>query len=210
MRKSVTVLMLVILTSVAGLSATHTITNSGFTFSPANIVVNAGDTIIFQLDQVHTARQVTQATWNANGSASNGGFDLPNGGGTIVLSEPGVVYYVCVPHASLGMKGTITVLTPTDVDNEREIMPDNFILRQNYPNPFNPETTISFSLPANSFVSLKVFDNLGNEVAILVNEFLSAGEYSRHWKGEGLSSGSYFYRLEAGSFTRTKKLILLK
>jgi hypothetical protein len=96
-------------------------------------------------------------------------------------------------------------------------LPMQFRLEQNYPNPFNPSTTISFALPSRSFVSLKVFDALGREVAVLVFEELFAGTYSSQWNAEGLSSGVYFYCLsvrtpsgQAGSFTETKKLILLR
>ena len=85
-----------------------------------------------------------------------------------------------------------------------------FNLSQNYPNPFNPSTSISFILPSRSFVSLKVFDLIGREVAIIVSEEMSAGSYSRQWNAANMSSGIYFYRLQAGSFTETKKLILLK
>jgi hypothetical protein len=93
-----------------------------------------------------------------------------------------------------------------------------FYLEQNYPNPFNPSTAISFGLPSQSFVSLKVFDALGREVATIISEELSAGYYSRQWNAANMASGIYFYRLQArqisggqvGVFTETKKLILLR
>jgi hypothetical protein len=88
--------------------------------------------------------------------------------------------------------------------------PKKFMLSQNYPNPFNPATTISFSLAKSSFVSLKIFDLLGREVATIVSEEMSAGSYSRQWNAANMTSGIYFYRLQAGSFTETKKLILLR
>jgi hypothetical protein len=88
--------------------------------------------------------------------------------------------------------------------------PTTFSLMQNYPNPFNPSTTISFSLPSKSIVSLKVFDLTGKENATIVSQELSAGTYSRQWNAAHMSSGIYFYRLQAGSFTETKKLVLLK
>jgi uncharacterized delta-60 repeat protein len=93
-------------------------------------------------------------------------------------------------------------------DNARA--PIQFTLYQNYPNPFNPTTTISFSLPSKSFVSLKVFDALGREVASLVSEELHAGTYSLQWNAAGSPSGVYFYRLQTGSFTETKKLLLIR
>jgi hypothetical protein len=86
----------------------------------------------------------------------------------------------------------------------------SFNLSQNYPNPFNPSTTIAFTLPSRSFVTLKIFDILGRELATIVSEELPAGNYTRQWNASNMSSGVYFYRLEAGSSTQTKKLILLK
>jgi hypothetical protein len=89
-------------------------------------------------------------------------------------------------------------------------IPRNFALQQNYPNPFNPSTTIEFSVPAASFVSLKVCDLLGREVSTIVNQMLTPGVYKETFDGTGLTSGVYFYRLRAGNFVETKKLILQK
>jgi len=96
----------------------------------------------------------------------------------------------------------------TEVNSIKAI--DGYVLGQNYPNPFNPATTISFSVPTQSFVSLKVFDTLGREVSTPLSQQLSVGTYSRQWNTEGLSSGVYFYRLQAGEYVETKKMILLK
>ncbi len=89
-------------------------------------------------------------------------------------------------------------------------LPTEFSLGQNYPNPFNPSTTISFGLPSRSFVSLKVFDVMGRDVATLASEHLEAGMYSRRWDAGGMPGGVYFYRLQAGAYTETRSLILLK
>lgn len=89
-------------------------------------------------------------------------------------------------------------------------IPDSYDLFQNYPNPFNPTTNISFSLPTRSFVSLKVFEVIGREVTTIVSEELSAGSYTRQWNGEGKASGVYFYRLQAGTYVETKRLMLLR
>jgi len=88
--------------------------------------------------------------------------------------------------------------------------PTGFALEQNFPNPFNPSTNIKFYLPSRGFVSLKVFDLIGREVAIIVSEEMSAGSYSKQWSANGLPSGVYFYRLQAGQLTLTKKLVLLR
>ncbi len=107
--------------------------------------------------------------------------------------------------------GTVTVeyTTFSDVNDEINIS-NSFALSQNYPNPFNPCTTILFDIPKSEFVTLKVYDILGTEVTTLVNCFKNAGFYKVNFDGSKLSSGTYFYRLEVGTFSETKKLILLK
>ena len=90
-------------------------------------------------------------------------------------------------------------------------VPDVYSLSQNYPNPFNPSTTIIFSIPKSSVVSLKIYDVLGKEVATLVDEFKNSGTYSANFNAaSSLTSGIYFYKISAGEFTSTKKLMLLK
>jgi hypothetical protein len=107
--------------------------------------------------------------------------------------------------------GVWVTASPTEVKVEREIsVPLTFTLKQNFPNPFNPSTNISFSIPSKSFVSLKIFDLLGREVATIVSEEISAGYYTREWNAANTSSGIYFYRLQADNFVDTKKLILLR
>jgi hypothetical protein len=103
--------------------------------------------------------------------------------------------------------GTFEMLPTVEVDAG---LPRTFELAQNYPNPFNPTTAISYQLPVASEVSLKVYDLLGREVATLVNARQDAGRYSVLFKGAALASGMYFYRLQAGSFVETKKMMLVK
>ena len=90
------------------------------------------------------------------------------------------------------------------------VVPDDYFLSQNYPNPFNPETTISFGLPHSGEVSLKVFNILGETAAILVEGRMSAGYYQFKWNAAGLSSGIYFYRLEAEGYHEVKKMMLVR
>ena len=98
----------------------------------------------------------------------------------------------------------------TPVVRKSEVLPSRYSLLQNYPNPFNPTTTISFALPKKSIVSLKIYDVIGKEVATVVNTQLESGYYSYVWNATSIPSGMYFYRLQAGSFTETKKLVLLR
>jgi hypothetical protein len=101
-------------------------------------------------------------------------------------------------------------IVPITEVQEREVLPSGFALSQNYPNPFNPSTTIRFSVGTNSHTSLQMFDLLGREVATLVNENKSPGTYHVQFDGSSLSSGIYVYRLTAGGFVETKKMILLR
>jgi len=98
----------------------------------------------------------------------------------------------------------------TSVDENETKIPAGFSLSQNYPNPFNPTTCIKYALSNNEFVTLKVFDPLGKEVATLVNEVKPAGYYQIEFNAAKLPSGIYFYKLQAGNFVETKKMILIK
>ncbi len=93
--------------------------------------------------------------------------------------------------------------------NKNPSIPE-FHLYQNYPNPFNPTTTIMFSIPYLQHVSLKVYDLLGRKIVTLLNEVKSPGTYKIKFDGSDLPGGIYFYRINAGNFAETKKLILLK
>jgi|GEM_PF-5913752 hypothetical protein len=99
---------------------------------------------------------------------------------------------------------------PTNTLFVERVAGETMRLAQNYPNPFNPSTTISFTIPHSSFVTLKVFDVLGREVATLVNEEMTLGWYERMFDGSNLASGVYIYRLHAGGFDQIKKLLLLR
>ena len=99
--------------------------------------------------------------------------------------------------------------TVTDVEDE-ETIPTVFKLEQNYPNPFNPSTKIKFAVPEKSNVLIKVYDILGSEIATLVNEEMDAGWYRKTFDANNYSSGVYLFRMEAGKFISTKKMILLR
>jgi len=113
---------------------------------------------------------------------------------------------------AVGDTGTILKTTSGGVTSVMDygMIPSGFKLMQNYPNPFNPSTVISYQLPSSVSVSLKVFDILGREVEILVSERQSAGNHSAKFNAASLPSGVYFYRLDAGAYHDTKKLLLLK
>jgi photosystem II stability/assembly factor-like uncharacterized protein len=114
----------------------------------------------------------------------------------------------------VGGSGTILKTTTGGVTfvEEKEIdeIPTDYYLSQNYPNPFNPSTTIKFSISSSGYATLKIYNALGEEVAVLLNKELTTGSYEVEFNAYDLTSGIYFYRLQAGSFVETKKMILLK
>ncbi len=98
---------------------------------------------------------------------------------------------------------------PTSV-NALSLKPDKFQLLQNYPNPFNPSTRITFDLPKKEFVSVNVYNSIGQKVKTLLNQSLDSGRHSVDFNGENLTAGVYFYRIKTDGFVSTKKMILLK
>jgi len=98
----------------------------------------------------------------------------------------------------------------TNIKNNQNNLPTDFLLKQNYPNPFNPVTTINYSTPKKEMIIIRVYDVLGNEIASLVNEEKPAGNYKVNFNASNLSSGVYFYRMHAGNFIENKKCIVLK
>lgn len=133
------------------------------------------------------------------------------------LTNEGIFVMVGLIAASASDTGIVTtdgvqILLPPSIVNvdEEKIVPDKFLLEQNYPNPFNPTTKISYQIPKTTFVTLKIYDLLGNEVATLVNEEKPAGNYSVDFNASQLSSGVYFYKMKSDNFVQTKKLIFMK
>jgi len=122
---------------------------------------------------------------------------------------PELIYYSRIVTADSIIFEQIFPDPPTYVEELNNILA-NYKLHQNYPNPFNPTTTIKYQIPELSFATLKVYDVLGSQVATLVNEEKPVGSYEVEFDATSLSSGIYFYRLQAGSFIKTKKMIIMK
>ena len=138
------------------------------------------------------------ANWNdnENGIGDNHQFNLfPSAQFCETLDTFGV----------MGLKDFVT-----DVESNSEVMPTAFALEQNFPNPFNPSTKINYSIPTEGFVTLDVYNSIGQKVAALVSETKTAGTYTVNFDASNLTSGIYFYKISSGSFSETKKMILLK
>jgi hypothetical protein len=99
---------------------------------------------------------------------------------------------------------------PVGVEENEIVIPTEYALYQNYPNPFNPSTNIKYSVPETGSVKLSIYSVIGEQVAVLVDEIVQAGFYEVTFDASNLPSGAYFYRLQAGSFVVTKKMMLLK
>jgi photosystem II stability/assembly factor-like uncharacterized protein len=138
-------------------------------------------------------------TWNEVPSGTTS--DLRN----IYIFNEGKVGYIIGKNSTL-LKWDKTV----DVKDEKKSITTSFDLYQNYPNPFNPTTTINFQIPNDGYVTLKVFDLLGREVASLVNEDKKAGYYGYNFDASKLSSGVYIYKITADNFVQSKKMLLMK
>ena len=147
------------------------------------------------------------AEWIARYSTIDSSSTYPEG---IEIDDVGNVYVVGKSRRQYANTLIKYVQITTSVNKDESRIPSSFSLLQNYPNPFNPATVISFELPVTSNVSLKIYDLLGREVADLVNEIRSAGSYKAQWNAANMPSGVYFYRLQAGEYVETKKLVLMK
>jgi len=145
---------------------------------------------------------------------------------SLILSnlEPGEIYYAGIrsyddvlnaSHLSNIDSGEAMVELVLDVDDNSEELPDEFNMAQNYPNPFNPTTEIEYSVPSPSFVTITIFNVQGQKTKTIIAENKSAGNYNVQWAGTDdynhqVASGVYFYRMQAGDFSESKKMVLLK
>jgi hypothetical protein len=141
----------------------------------------------------------------SSSSGTGGILGSPNS----IVTSP--VPTIMSPNPSISSGGTLAVICiPTGIQSISNGTPDSYKLQQNYPNPFNPSTKISYSLPKAGNVNLVIFDALGREVSTLVNEEVSPGSYEVTWDASNYPSGVYFYKLSAGDYTKTRKMILIK
>lgn len=183
-------------------SANATVWNvnvAGFTFTPSTITINLGDTVNFSLGGSHNAVEVSQATWNANGNTSNGGFTLPFGGGTLIPTQVKTYYYVCSPHASSGMKGQIIVNNSTGLPTVPTA--ENMLVLS--PNPAASSTMIQIGSHSGQANQFSVFDVTGkmvwSEANIRNNHVLDVTRFRK---------GIYFAEFRAGNYRRTAKLVI--
>jgi len=193
---------------------THDVTVQNFSFSPGELTITVGDAVRWT-NVLGTHNVKADDNSFTSGPAAPAPWEF-----THTFTTVGLHPYYCEPHGApggSGMAGVVIVQNPVGVEDEN-LVADKFELLQNFPNPFNPTTKIEYRISDRSFVSLKVYNILGDEVATLVNEEKSAGIYNVNFNAFGLSSGMYLYKLQAGNpstssgrgFVETRKMILMK
>jgi plastocyanin len=182
---------IVIIANLSIAQISHNINVVGFGFSPSNLTIAPGDTVVFNGLSGHSATEVSEENWSANNATSNGGFWLGIGSGTtenkLVLNSDGVYYYICIPHASMGMKGAITVVDPTVSVNDLSKNDDFSILNLGY-GKYSVKYTNSdllsiISLTGKQMQSIDL-SNLQNQLDLSLN-YLSSGIYLGVFTNQG-------------------------
>jgi plastocyanin len=182
--------------AIAAIAEDFTVTTSGFTFTPDDLSINEGDQVIFDLGNSHNVIEVSLATWEANQSTSNGGFSTPFGGGTVLFDVPGTYYYVCQPHAGMGMKGMITV---SPISNIIGVKASKDIAM--YPNPSKGE--LNFDLNPSLVQMVEILGLNGQVFA----QFKIDSEITKV-NLDNMSRGIYFVRFVGTEETHTRRLVI--
>ena len=204
MMKTFTLSVLFLLATLNCFCTTWRITNSGFTFSPSSLTITLGDTVIFDLDSDHNSAEVSEATWNANGSTPlPGGWITPFGGGMVLPADltVGNHFYVCQPHAGMGMKGRITVEQSTSIE-ESSIFRNVSI----FPNPSAGKIHLQLDQDLLTNQSgLEIYDFQGIQVYKLskLDEKTAQEIDLSH-----LNKGFYYIKFYDGKAILTRKLII--
>lgn len=180
--------------------------NNGFSFSPDEVKVSPGDTINFDIGSSHDAVEVSEETWNANDNILNGGFSLPLGGGKLVIEEPGTYYFVCSPHAQLGMKGIIYVQSPSSIISNSG---DTDLQLKVFPNPTSQSLTFSFTIEKTTRVKIELVDIAGRLVRILENGIYQAGIYTESFNLENLQPGRYLLHMQTDSQRNVEQVFII-
>ena len=198
-KKFVLPALIMIVSIAAGAQQTHTINSSVNSFTPATLTVNVGDQVQFNAGANHPVLEVSQATWDANGTTPlTGGFSFPNGSGTFTPATAGTVYYVCTSHVQLGMKGTITVNLPTAI-NDNDLNKGKL-----YPVPAG-DYLIYEAKSTQPVDEIKIMDLTGKPVILLENPVQSSEKL--RIDVSKLNKGLYIIRIRSGENISVKKFL---
>lgn len=187
---------------------TYEVISSGATFSPANLVIEVGDTVKFTIGASHNAVEVSKSSYDANDATSNNGFNVPFGGGTAVFSTEGTFYYVCTAHISLGMKGTIEVKPKggaTVLQSSGNINTEVNL----YPNPTSSFVNISFYMLKSGYAKFSVFDITGRNILSSNKVYFQPGAQNFYFDlKDAITSGKYILKCEYANSEQCKILIV--
>jgi len=201
--KRILLSILLVSSGMTAFCTTHIVTTPGFEFAPANITILFGDSVRFNIGGIHKVEEVSEATWNANNNTPLPGYNTPFGGGLILPAQltPGTHWYVCVPHASSGMKGMIIVENVLSSSNQPTASAFNL-----FPNPSNGIFQLEMEKAADaSDFQMDVINSEGRKVYAVRNlEQKSLNEIDLTAFGKGI----YFVRVYDGTGIYTRKLLI--
>ena len=208
MKKNLLTLLLIIY-CLNGFSATLTIVNVGLTFSPASQTINQGDTVTFVIGSAHNVIEVSHSDWDANlNTPVAGGFNLPFGGGSLSAAQlpVGTHYYVCGPHAALGMKGTIIVQSSAGIEEHKTINDITI-----YPSVIKDNNlSIQFENLTTNEIEIKLFNLQGKLINILLPKTEVSGLFIRKFLLNNVTSpGVYFVQILSDKNNIFKKIVIL-
>jgi len=202
MKKLIPFLGVLLMTPALLKAQTATITTSGFTFTPNELTIAPGTTVEFNIGGSHNALEISQQSWNSNNPTTNGGFNLPLGGGSVTFDDPGTYYYICVPHASMGMKGIITVQVPSAITDIK----DSGLNFDFYPNPSADLMTIEFNLVTSDEILVRIYDLSGRVAHSLTGSF-QAGQHVESFDISHIEAGHYVIIFSSRSEIISKPMV---
>lgn len=183
-------------------ATTYEVDIQNFTYTPGNMHIQVGDAIEW------TNRDNVSHTTTSDTGVWDSGFLSLDDTYTFTFTEVGTFPYHCTVHPS--MRDTIFVESQTSIGDQSRSIPNKIELAQNYPNPFNARTEITYTLAQASHVKITVYNIIGQAIATLVNQGQAAGEYRVNWDAANQPTGVYFYRLQAGNISQSRRMVLLK
>lgn len=205
MKKIYSVLLLSIL-AISMKATSYTVSISGFSYSPATLTVSVGDVVTIAASGSHPLAEVSQTTWNANGTATlSTGFGTKTSNYTFTITSASDIYYVCTNHVSMGMKGVITVSSVGIKEQTNQISGINV-----FPNPAKNQFSVKFNSSENGNVTAKLYSICGQEIeSLIVNKDFFVGTTTLNFDLQNhIPAGVYFVQLNYNSKKITKKLII--
>ncbi len=205
--KKIILALLLASSYLSGFSTTFNVATSGNTFTPASIIIKFGDNVNFAIESWHNAVEVSEDVWSANENSPVIGFSVPYGGGTVTPQQlsVGTHYYVCTPHAAMGMRGVIIVQAATVLDEA--LLENNVSV---FPNPIVDQLNVRLNLTEATNLEVKLYDVQGKLVQTLLPIASVSGAFSQTFPiSNELNPGVYFVRMTMGNNTTYKKVIHL-